>query len=108
VPDLTERLAEENDLGFDRSDPIPLGESAVGDTWEIWVIESIRGDEALAMVKEANQFNDDPAPGMEYVVVRIGVRNVKPDSGSDSFNEFAFKLTGDAGRVYDNPSVVNP
>lgn len=108
VPDLTERIAEENDRGFDRAAPIPLGERAVGDTWELWVIESVRGEEALARVKETNQFNDDPAPGMEYVLVRIGARNVKPDSGSDSITEYSFKLTGDAGRVYDNPSVVNP
>lgn len=108
VQSLTERLAEENDLGFDRNTPVPIGERVVGDTWEIWVNEAIRGDEALARLKEANQFNEDPAEGMEYVLVNIGARNVKPESGSDSIDGFAFKATGDAGRVYDNPSIVEP
>lgn len=105
---LTERLAEENDLGFDRASPAPLGERVVGETWELWAIESVRGEEALARVKETNQFNEDPAPGMEYVLVHVGARNVNPDAGADSIDDFSFKLTGDAGRVYDNPSVVNP
>ena len=108
VQPLEERLAEENDLGFDRHNPVPLGERVVGDTWELWVIEAIRGDEALRRVKDANMFNEDPAEGMEYVIVRIGARNVKPDAGSDSITEFSFKATGDAGRVYDRPTVVDP
>lgn len=106
VPPLTERLTEENDLGFDRNNPAPIGEHIVGDTWEIWVIESFRGEEALARIKEANQFNEDPAAGMEYVLVNIGARNVKPDSGTDNVTGFEFKSTGDAGRVYDNPVIV--
>lgn len=108
IPPLEERLAEENDLGFDRMNPVPVGERIVGETWEIWVLESVRGEEALRRIKEANQFNEDPAPGMEYVLVRVGARNVKPDSGSDNISEFSFKMTGDAGRVYDLPSIVDP
>ena len=108
VSPLDGRLAEENDLGFDRMDPVPVGERIVGETWEIWVIESVRGEEALRRIKEANQFNEDPDPGMEYVLVRVGARNVNPDSGSDNISEFSFKTTGDAGRVYDVPSIVDP
>jgi cell division septation protein DedD len=108
VQPLADRLTAENDLGFDRADPVALGQHVVGDTWELWVIESVRGDDALQRVKDANQFNEDPAPGMEYVLVHIGARNVKPDAGADSLDEYSFKLTGDASRVYDNPSVVDP
>lgn len=108
VQPLEQRLADENDLGFDRQNPVPLGVHVVGDTWELWVIEAIRGDEALQRVKEANMFNEDPAEGMEYVIVHIGARNVKPDAGSDSISWLSFKATGDAGRVYDNPTVVDP
>jgi hypothetical protein len=108
VQPLTDRLAPENDLGLDRNNPLPLGEHMVGDTWEIWVIESVRDEEALRRLKEANQFNEDPPAGMEYVLVHIGARNVKNDAGSDNISEFSFKLTGDAGRVYDRPSVVTP
>jgi hypothetical protein len=108
VAPITERLADQNDHGFDRADPVPLGEHIVGDTWEIWVIESVRGDEALRRVKEENQFNEDPAAGMEYVLVHIGARNVEPEEAPELIDEFAFKLTGDAGRIYDNPSIVDP
>jgi hypothetical protein len=104
----TERLADENDLGFDRSDPVPVGERIVGETWEVWVIESVRGADALARIKEVNQFNEDPPAGMEYVLVHVGARNIGDDPESEVIEEYSFKMTGDAGRVYDPPSIVDP
>ncbi|RIK38093.1 MAG: hypothetical protein DCC58_17120, partial [Chloroflexi bacterium] len=108
VQPISTRLAEANDIGFDRNQPAAFGEHIVGDTWEIWVIESVRGEVALARIKEANMFNDDPSPGMEYVLVKIGARNVNPQPGSSQISSLSFKLTGDAGRVYENPILVEP
>ena len=57
---------------------MPLGEHVVGDTWELWIIESVRGEEALRRIKEANQFNDDPEPGMEFVLVESALAMSSP------------------------------
>lgn len=37
------------------------------------VKEVIRGQKALDMIKEANQFNDDPSQGYEYILAKIGI-----------------------------------
>ena len=108
IAPVTARLAEPNEIGFDRQDPVALGERVVGDVWEIWVIESVRGDAALQLLKEANQFNDDPAAGLEYVLVRVGARNVSTEPGSQQIEQYAFSMTGDQNRVYDLPSLVEP
>jgi hypothetical protein len=108
VEPISGRLAEENDLGFDVNNPVPFGERAVGENWEIRVIESIRGQDALDMVMEANQFNDEPQAGMEYVLVHVGARNVGTSSGVESISEFSFEITGDSNRIFENPFVVSP
>ena len=102
------RLAEENDLGFDINDPAPFGDRIVGENWEIRVIEYVRGQEALDMVMEANQFNDEPDEGMEYVLVHIGARNIGTSTEVQYMGDFSFQITGDAARVYDSVFVVDP
>lgn len=108
VEPVASRLAEENDLGSSVDDPAPLGERVVEDMWELWVIEHVRGDAALDMVLEANQFNEEPEAGMEYVLVHVGARNVGTSPEPEQISSFAFKITGDAGRVYDSTFVVDP
>jgi hypothetical protein len=102
------RLAEENDLGFSINDPAPFGERIVGENWEIWVIETVRGQAALDMVMEANQFNDEPDEGMEYVLVHVGARNIGTSTEVQYMGMFSFQITGDAARVYDSAFVIDP
>ena len=108
VEPVTEPLAEENDLGTQVDNPAPPGEQVVDETWEIQVIEHVRGQEALDMVMEANEFNEEPEPGMEYVLVHIGARNVSTSPEPQQISSFLFRITGDAGRVYDSTFVVSP
>jgi hypothetical protein len=108
VEPVSARLAEEDDLGRSRSVPVPLGERAVGETWELWIIETIRGDEALELVLEANEFNDEPEEGMEYLLVNIGARNVASGDEAEQINSLLFRVTGDAAIIYDSPYAVEP
>ena len=79
------------------------------DTWEVWVNDAIRGEEALVRLQEANQFNEAPSEGMEYILVNVGLRNVEPNSGSDFASEISmFNSTGSQNTVYDIPSIVEP
>ena len=40
---------------------------------EFRVVQIIRGQEAFQAVKQANMFNDDPPPNMEYALIRVMV-----------------------------------
>lgn len=40
---------------------------------EFRVVQIIRGQEAFQAVKQANMFNDDPPPDMEYALIRVMV-----------------------------------
>ncbi len=40
------------------------------------------GEEARAIAREINQFNDDPAPGMECVQVLVEICNISADHDS--------------------------
>ena len=97
-----------NTLGTDRDDPAPLGETLVTDSWEVTVLEVVRGDEAWDMSQEANQYNDPPDDDMEYVLVRARVRYVGDEADAQRISEGAFEITGDAKVLHEVPSAVDP
>ena len=108
VPLTAAPLAESTGLGVDRESPVPLGELATTDRFEVRVLEVVRGEDALAMAREANQFNDDPDPGMEYVQVRMWVRNIGDGGDFASIDDGWSKTIGSENVLWDRPSVVEP
>jgi hypothetical protein len=91
-----------------RSDPAPMSEIVVTDNWEISVSEVIRGADAWNMVLAANQFNDPPEDGFEYVAVKVKVRNIGTEDEAMNIDAYSFNTTGSAGVLHDAPSVVEP
>lgn len=85
-------------VGRSRSNPAPLGETVTSEDWQITVLEVVRGTEAWTMVQEANQFNDAPTEGMEYVVVRMRVRYIGTADETVSVDSNDLKSTGSVGR----------
>lgn len=96
VPPTQEAPAEP--LGSNPQNPLPLAETLVTADLEIQVLEVVRGDEAMAMLKQVSAFNkahEDSA--MEYVLVKIRVKYIgtadtlyvyeKMFRGTDSTNE---------------------
>jgi hypothetical protein len=98
------------DLGTKRATPAPLGEAVVTDAWEVRVVEVKRGEEAVAMVAEANQFNEAAPEGSEYILVKLQVRYIGGDDPDTAqpVDGSLFKITGEQNTVYDRPSVVPP
>jgi hypothetical protein len=94
--------------GKTRDNPVPFGETAITDDWEITITEVIKGEEALELVKEANQFNDSPEDGMEYILIKVKVRNINSVDKAINIDNFYFNSTGNANVLYELPSVVNP
>ncbi|MHB0868507.1 MAG: hypothetical protein ACYC5J_03525 [Chloroflexota bacterium] len=62
--------------GAARGNPMPFGQSAkIGDgksSFEVSVLQVERN--ASALVKRANMFNADPAPGMEYLAIKLRLK----------------------------------
>ena len=96
------------DLGKERGNPAPLGETVTTEDWEVTILEVVRGDDAWTMVQEANQFNDPPEEGMEYIAVKVHVRYISTVDESTQIDDSYFKTTGSASVLYDWPSVVDP
>jgi hypothetical protein len=107
VPEELQSITS-NDIGEEKSNPAVIGETVVTENFEFTVTEVIRGNEALSLAQEANQFNDPPDEGMEYVGVKIKVRRIDPNDDWISIDGGSFEVTGDNGVVYDLPFVVEP
>ncbi len=104
------RLAkiQPTDLGRTHEQPAQLGETLITDDWEVTALEAIRGEQAWQMAQTANQFNDPPAAGREYVAVRVRARNLNPADETARIDSSSFKTMGAANVMYDAPSVVDP
>ncbi|MBP1913006.1 DUF4352 domain-containing protein [Thermococcus stetteri] len=69
-------------------------------TVEVTVIDYIRGKQANQMIADANEFNDKPKPGNEYLLVKVRVKYIK-GSGELSVGPSYFKaFANGAGRDY--------
>lgn len=95
-------------LGTDRMSPAPMGEKLVSDDWEITILESIRGEEAWNIILEANQYNDPPEAGMEFILVKVHARNISTQDIAQSMDFTSFTTTGSANEIYDAPWAVAP
>lgn len=96
------------DLGEDRGSPAPFGETVITENYKVTILEVVRGEDAWAMIQEANMFNDEPAEGMEYVAFRVHIQYIGTDDEAESISEIFFDITGSANVVYDDPFVVAP
>jgi len=106
APELSE--IEPTDLGKERSNPAPFGEMVVTEDWQVTFLEAVRGEGAWSMVQEANEFNEPPSEGMEYIAVKVHVRYIGTEDESTQIDGSYFQTTGSANVLYALPSVVDP
>jgi len=106
APALSE--IEPTDSGKERSNPAPFGETVVTEDWQVTFLEVVRGEEAWNIVQEANEFNDPPDEGMEYIAVKAHVRYIGTEDKSAQIDGSYFQTTGSANVLYELPPVVDP
>jgi hypothetical protein len=99
---------EPTDLGMDRDNPAPFGTTITTEDWEVTAIDMLRGGDAWIVVLDANQFNDPPAEGMEYILVKMRARYIGTEDDYNSISGFFFESSGENKVIYDLPSVVDP
>lgn len=97
-----------SDLGRTREQPAPLGQAVVTTEWIIAALEAVRGEAAWSMAQAANQFNEPPEAGLEYVAVRVRAQYIKAEDNTGRLNSSFFKTLGSTHVVHDAPSVVDP
>lgn len=96
------------DLGRTRDEPAPVGAAAITEDWIITVLDAVRGDEAWRQILAANRYNDSPAPGMDYVLVRVRARYIRSDETLTRIDSSWFKIIGAANVLHDAPAIVEP
>jgi len=94
-------------LGNNPQNPLPLAETLVIPDLEIQVLEVLRGDEAMAMLKQVSAFNkahEDSA--MEYVLVKILVKYVGT-ADTVYVYEKIFRGTDSTNEIYKSVSFID-
>ncbi len=94
--------------GIERLEPAKINETVVTEDWEIRVTEVVRGQAALDMVLETNEYSEQPAAGMEYLAVKIYAHCIATEDKPYNIDEFSFESTGDSNTIYDFVAVVDP
>jgi hypothetical protein len=100
----------ETKVGIAREAPGKLNEPVTSPVYQVTVLEVVRGEDAAAKIKEANQFNDPAPEGQEFLLLRVHVRALAGDGPDKTVNIDSnwFKVTGEKNVVYDRPSTVPP
>lgn len=106
VPTATLKPAE---AGASRSNPLLLETVFKGENWSIVISDVIRGQNAAQAIAKANQFNEPPKVGYEYLIADVKIMNISDKQEAQSANFVVdLRLTGDRNIVYDSASVVAP
>lgn len=71
--------------------PLPMGETAVTEDWQVRVLEVIRGDDAFAEVKDTSPMNEPLEEGMEYILVRLNLIFISTEDRPVSLHEQNFR-----------------
>jgi len=95
-------------IGMGRSNPFPRSQAVSAPNWDFQVLEVVRGDGAWQAVQAANQFNEPPPAGMEYLLVKLRVKSTHTDSEEHLIGESDFKVTGDRLTEYSTAFAVSP
>ncbi|MFZ5918120.1 MAG: DUF4352 domain-containing protein [Chloroflexota bacterium] len=101
-------IAGDQTSGASADDPAPSGTVIATETWEITVLEVLRGDDAWDAIYEANEYNDPPDEGMEYVLLRVSMRNISEEDVPELADYGLFELVGDNKEVYEQIYVTVP
>ena len=89
----------------DRGNPIPLNQMASYPTWDVSVVSF--DENANAAIADENPFNEPPADGQVYVLVRLQGTYTGNDFGS-VWLDLDYYLVGDTNVTYEKAWVVTP
>ncbi len=68
-----------NSMGVDMNDPAPAGQVVISPDWEITLINSVRGQEAEAILEKDNPNYSPPETGSEYLLLQVRLRYISSE-----------------------------
>ncbi|GEM_PF-2784402 len=93
--------------GSSPNNPISRTETLVTADWEIRVLEVLRGDEAMAMLKQTSAFNKaHKDSSMEYVLVKIRIKYVGTADTAYVYEKI-FRGTDSTNEIYKSVSFID-
>ncbi|MBU9723828.1 MULTISPECIES: hypothetical protein [Bacillaceae] len=101
---------ENTDIGT-RSNPLTIGERVSIEYFDIFhgnvsmeieMLEVISGDEAWDMVREGNQFNEEPGEGQEYILAKFHVAINEVEEEPFDLYHAQFDAVSTSGNTYDD------
>jgi hypothetical protein len=104
VPESLDAI-EATIAGGEANDPVPYGQLATSENWQIVVQQVERGNEAQARVQEVNRFNEPPAAGQMYLLVKVWVRYIGSDSAGAMISSSDFNVVNDENEFLGTASV---
>ncbi|MBN2115296.1 MAG: hypothetical protein JW730_01910 [Anaerolineales bacterium] len=105
IPPATEAPAESQ--GMSPENPLPLTGKVVTPEWEIEVLEVIRGEEAMSMLKQVSGSNKaHEEAGMEYALVRLRVKYVGTQDTGHVYGPI-FRSLDSANEIYRSVSFID-
>lgn len=121
--EVEEEVEEKEKAVGVRSNPLPFGDTitvkeniyddsfnAYASSFEITLLEVIRGDEAWKVIEEENPYNEPAEEGYEYVLVKAKGVLTESETEDDFLwaSSMNFDFVSSGGEVYDWVSVVTP
>lgn len=107
---IPEDLSSDGDakVGTSRAEPAGLDVKIFEKPWEVEVLQIIRGQEAYDLLMEANELNDPPGDGLEYILIKLYVRNLDTVEKAQAIGGNMFHVTADNNVLYRYPYAVEP
>jgi hypothetical protein len=96
------------DFGTTQDQPVPFGQTATGEDWQLIVLDVIKGEAAWEKIIEENQFNDPPEAGMEYIMAKLRIRYIGLNEHGQYIRDDAFSIRTNSGNEFETPSLVEP
>lgn len=88
-------------FGLSRNNPVPAGQSfRVPEGWELSIVHFF--PDATQLVLDENQFNDPPASGHVFAMVRVKITNISADDPADPEPTFSLRMVGSNNVTYTN------
>lgn len=104
--DLYEILPDR--LGETADEPVPLGQTATLDHWEITVLETQSGETAWQTLQTTSSNNAPPPPGQQYWLAYVRVRLIDQRTQPTRVDVTAWRLASPEGAVFEATSVILP
>ena len=98
-------------FGYSRDNAVPMMQTFLTpDGIELTVMAMIGGIEAWGVIHTANQFNEEPSQGMQYVIITIKAKNISSEKEPYSLLwDLSLSLIGSSNIVFntfDKPVVL--